>query len=391
MPSPTQPTPADFRANWPGFRGPNGNAHAFVSSAPTNWDGATGAGILWKTAVARNGKSSPVVWGERVFLTGADEQALEIFCFNADSGEIRWRKCVPQTVASDRLGDITDDTGRAAPTMATDGERVFAIFASGDIVCLTLDGDNVWARNLGVPDLNYGYGSSLQVAKGRVIVQYDATDKCRLLALDAATGETVWETPRDVATAWASPLIVDTPERTEIILSADPLIASYDADTGKELWSLECLSGEVAPSPGYADGIVVAANEVCGAKAVRLDDPNLLWESSDDVPDVASPLVTSNGVFMASSGGVVTCLDTASGDVMWQQEFGNSFWSSPVLAANNVYVFDSSGVARVFKAAHTYEEIGSPALGEPVVSTPAFVGGRIYVRGDKHLFCIGGN
>ncbi len=384
------PTREDILANWPSFRGPYGNAIAYCKDVPTDWDGPRSRGILWKTALPRPGFSSPVVWGKRVFLTGADENVREVYCFDADNGDILWRRKVTAVPGSPaEPPEVTPDTGYAAPTAATDGRHVFAIFATGDIVCFDFEGNRIWARNLGVPDNHYGHASSLITYENLLLVQFDHGGGGHLLGLDVATGRTVWETRREVDTSWASPIVVDTGDRTEAILCASPLVAAYNPKTGEQLWSIDCLGGEVGPSAAYSSGRVFAGNEFAVLAAISMDTLEILWQTQDDLPEVSSPLAAGDYLFVATSGGTLSCLDAATGKVLWQQEFENGFYSSPILADGLVYIMDTSGVMHIFKAAGEFKPISDPPLGEKSNCTPAFIDGHIYIRGARHLYCIG--
>jgi outer membrane protein assembly factor BamB len=170
----------------------------------------------------------------------------------------------------------------------------------------------------------------------------------------------------------------------------NPFLTAYDPNNGRELWKLEGMMGENAPSPAYADGRVFAGNQLLSLTAVDARSGKKLWETYDDLPDVASPLAAGGLVVMAASFGVVTGLDAADGTVLWKQEFDTGFYASPILAGGRIYLLDRKGVMRILAAERTAHLIGSPALGEAAEATPAFRGGDIFIRGVKHLFCIRG-
>ncbi len=381
------PPPPPPPTSWPCFRGPDGLGIARVENPPTAWDGKSGSNVLWKVKVPRQGYNSPVVWEERVFVTGADDHAREVYCFNGDTGQILWQGRV-DTVIEGELPEVSEDTGYAAPSTATDGKRVYAIFGTGDIAAFTLEGERVWSRSLGVPDNHYGHSSSLIMHGTNVIVQYDHSKAASILAIDGASGRTVWETPRDVKVAWTSPILARRNGREEIVLSANPFAISYDPANGKELWKVKCMGGEVGPSPAFANGYVFVANEY--AKLVALDPgkQQILWENEDDLPDTASPLAVEDLLITASSAAIVTCYDAESGEVHWKEEFDEGFYGSPVFAGGMVYVMDMEGTTLIFKASKTYELVAKPQLGEGSFCTGAFVENRIYLRGLTHLFCV---
>ncbi len=380
--------PPAMKANWPSLRGPGGIGVTHGSIAPTRWDVETGEGVLWETELPVHGFNSPIVWGNRIFMSGADEEGQEVFCFDADTGKPLWTQTVKTSV---ELPEVSEDTGFAAPTMATDGTRVFAIFATGDLAAFDFEGKPVWQKNLGLPKNPYGMGSSLISDGTRLFVQYDHEDLQKVVALDAATGRPVWETPRKHI-SWSSPALIETETGVQLLLNDEENVTAYDPVSGKQLWTLECLGGEVAPSPAYnGNGIVFVANEYAQASALKLTEgsPEILWQYDEYLPEISSPLATENLFFITTSAGDVVCLDAATGEVKWEQEFDDGFNSSPILVGTRIYSIDLEGVVHIFEAAAEYKPIASIEMGEPVYATPAFVNGRIYIRGDENLYCIG--
>jgi outer membrane protein assembly factor BamB len=382
------------KGNWPGFRGPGGNGHAVNANPPLTWDIGEGRNLLWKTAVPLPGMSSPVVWDDRLFLTGADDLSRQILCFASDTGKLLWRheaSGIPGSPPPEKLPKVMAEPGLAAPTATTDGRFVAAIFATGDLVCLTMEGKRAWAKNLGVPNNHYGHASSLICHEGLLFVQYDQKQNSKLLAFDLATGNLAWQVDRGVI-SWSSPLIVENKGRRELILTNSKAVDGYDPKTGKLLWHVECLAGEVAPSATYTDGVVYAANEYATALALDIGNhdsgPKLLWQWDAVLPDASSPLAAKGLLIVPSGFGAVNCLDGKTGKVLWEHEFDVGFFSSPILVKDRVYLIDASGTAQVFKLAEKFELLGTSKTGENVHATPAFVGGRIYVRGVAHLFCV---
>ena len=372
------------------FRGPGSNGITVQKNVPVDWDGKTGKNIRWKTKIPLPGFNSPIIWGNKVFLSGGNNTKREVYCFDANSGEIVWTGKVENVPGSPATApSVPDYTGYAAPTMTTDGENVFAIFANGDIAAFSMEGKPVWSKNLGVPDNHYGYASSLQMFENTVIVQYDQRKSAKVLALSARTGETVWETSRDVKISWASPVIVDVGDHHELILAADPFVISYNPANGKEIWRLKCLSGEVGPSVAYADGMVFALNEYASLVAIKIEDkPEKVWDDTEYLSDVPSPVATADYLFVATSYGMVACYDTKTGTKYWEQEFDNSIYSSPLISEEKVYLVDKTGITHIFKADKEFALISQPALGEKTTCTPAFANGRIYLRGENNLYCV---
>ncbi|MFX1402812.1 MAG: PQQ-binding-like beta-propeller repeat protein [Promethearchaeota archaeon] len=381
----------EIRDNWPGFRGPEGIGVAYHTDVPTEWDGPSGRNILWKTPIPHPGYNSPIIWGKRIFLSGADRRTQIVYCVDADSGEILWQtelNDIPGT--PERRPQVTEDTGYAAPTMTTDGQRVFALFATGDIACLDFEGNRIWAKNLGMPDNHYGHASSLITYRDLLLLQFDQNSGGRLLALRTRSGDLVYDQPRDVEISWASPILVNTGSRTELILNSNPFVISHDPQTGQELWKVKCMQGEIAPSPAYADGMVYVVNDYARLAAITVGEtPDVTWEYLDDLSEVASPLATKDLIIMAASFGAVTCFDSKTGERLWLQDFEEGFYSSPILVGDTIYLMDMLGVTYVFKAGKEFQLLSKNELGEGAVTIPAFMHNRIYIRGEKNLFCIG--
>ncbi len=385
------PTDEELRRNVPSFRGFHSNGIVYQDNVPQTWNGTTNQNILWKVPVPVEGFNSPIVWGNKIFLSGANQTDQEIFCFDRKTGKLLWRTKIQNIPGSPQTPPkTTSDTGLAAPTMVTDGQKVYAIFATGDIVALDFEGKIVWSKNLGIPQNHYGHASSLQMVKDKLLVQYDQKDNPRLIALAAATGNEVWSTPRKVKISWASPVLADYKGKIQIILSADPLVASYDPETGKENWSLNCIYGEVGPSVCYADGVVYAMNEYASLVAIGLDNPSkVIWESDELLSDVPSPVCANSLLIIPTSYGTVGCFDAKTGEMLWDHEMENNIYSSPMLVKDNVYLIDMKGIMHIFKLSREYTQVAENPLGEDVVTIPAFVDGKIYIRGRNNLYCIG--
>jgi len=386
------PTQAELKANYPFFRGPQGDGVAFQKNTPTDWNGAGGKNVVWKVKVPKAGFSSPIIWGNQLFVTGADAQSRVVYCYDKNSGKLLWEAAADNIQGSpSSMPKVTADTGLAAPTMATDGRAVFAIFATGDVIALDMSGKRLWARNLGVPDNHYGHGSSLIVYKDRLLIQYDTNKSGKLIALDTQSGTTSWETTRNSKISWSSPVLVNTGNRMEVILTTNPNVNGYDPQTGKELWNIACLSGEVGPSAGYADGMVFAGNEYAKLVGIKIGGgtPEVAWEADEFLPEVSSPLAVNGLLYVATTYGVLACYDAKTGTKNWSQEYGDSFYSSPVYADGKVYITDMTGKTHIVKATKDYQLIGTPELGEKAVCSPVFQDGRVYLRGMNNLYCLG--
>ena len=398
----TAPTREEIDQNWPAFRGPAERLPVpLPERAPLSWDATTGAGLLWKTDVPLPGENSPVVWGDRVFLCGADAKHQEIYAFATATGKLVWKQPVstPDSVRGP-APQVSDDCGYAPSTVATDGRYVCAIFPTGDVAGLDVTGKLLWTRNLGPLDNQYGAASSPVLYQGRLLIQLDQGSspddgKSALVALDAATGQTVWRTPRPSQATWSSPLLVNTGTREELIAAGSPWACAYDPVSGAELWRAKCLSGDVAPSPAYAAGRVFVAMDGIALTALpaeaqgTIPPGKFLWTGTDNLPDIVSPLATPDYVFLTTSEGTVTCYDGAHGAKLWEHDLGAEVKSSPVLVGNNVYLLDTAGVMHIFAAARQFKQIGTAKLGETADACPAFVAGKIFLRGKTRLYCVG--
>jgi len=390
---------SQIEKNWPRFRGPAGQGISFYSNIPASWNGKTGEGIRWKAAIPLPGMNSPVVWGNRVFLTGADRQRCQVYCFDANSGELIWQRAVENVPFSKPASDdISADTGFAASTAATDGRRVYAIFANGDVACFDFSGKQIWARSVGPLNNMYGHAASLVVHRNMLLIQLDQArteDKLsKLMALDVTCGKTVWEVRRPVPDSWATPIVISTGQREEIITCANPWVIAYAPATGSELWRAECLGGDVASSPVYANGLVfvIKAYELLVAVSPggqgNVTETNIAWTAEGVMPDICSPATNGDLLFVLETEGIVTCYDAANGAKVWEKDMAKTFMASPSLAAENVYLMAEDGTMIIVKADRQFKEVRRCGLGEESLASPAFQNGRIYIRGKEHLYCI---
>lgn len=394
------PTIDEINKNWSRFRGPGGLGISHYSNVPSSWNGKTGENILWKTAIPLPGENSPIVWEKRVFVTGATESKREVYCVDADSGKILWQKSVENVPGSSPIPPkVSEETGFAAPTATTDGQRVYAIFANGDLVSYDFNGNLVWAKNLGTPKSIYGYASSLLMHKGLLIVLYDQggadENLSKIMAFDSNSGSLVWETKRPVPNSWATPIIINTGKREELITTGNPWVIAYNPDNGTELWRAKCLSGDIAPSPVFADGLVFATNAYAKLAAIRPDgqgdvtSTHIVWTGDSGLPDICSPLAVGGLVFLLQTYGLLTCYDAKTGEIVWDNDFAEAFQASPSLVGDKIYLLTEDGLMIVIKLDRKLEEIGRYELGEKVNASPAFLDGRIYIRGKNNLYCIG--
>jgi len=404
-PQPTSGAPdaasvEELSQNWPRFRGPGGNGISPFTNAPTTWDAKTGAGVAWKTGVPAVGFNSPITWGGKVFISGGDAAKREVFCLDSKTGELRWRQAVANVPGSPaKLPEIPETTGFAASTMASDGRRLYVIFANGDVAALTFEGKVVWSKGFGPLKNPYGHAISLATWRDRLILQLDQGDndegKSKLYALDGKTGQTLWQQPRKVGASWASPIVIEAAGKAQIITLAVPWVIAYSANDGAELWRVECLNGEITPSPVFAAGLVIVASPSEKLLAIRPDGQGdvtktqVAWTNEDNVPDVTSPIGNSELVFSVTTSGLVTCFDAKDGKKQWEHDLELECHASPCLAGNRLYILTQKGAMVVVEAARQYKEIARSDLPDAFHASPAFAADRVFLRGVTNVWCVG--
>jgi len=390
----------DVAKNWASFRGPNGAGISTHSNVPTHWDGKTSEGVIWKTKIPLPGNNSPIVWEDRIFLSGANPNNRQVFCFDTSTGELLWKGDVLGLTRSDEEPlEVMEETGFAAPTAVTDGRRVYAIFPTGDIGCFDFKGKKVWERNLGRPDSSYGYASSLAMYQNLVLIQYDQgsveDEKSALIALDGFSGRVVWQTKRPVGNSWSSPIVAGIGQEYQVIACADPWVIGYNPVDGAELWRVNCLNGDIAPSPIYANGLVFVIEPYSKLVAIKPDGrgdvtkTHIAWISEEGGPDICSPVSNGESIFLLATEGLLECYQVSDGKKLWEHDFQEYFLASPSLVGNNLYLLSEKGVMYISEAGAEYKQLAKCELGEKCHASPAFADGRIYIRGIENLYCIG--
>ena len=394
------PTPEEYRANWPRFRGPDGGGVSAKGDVPLTFDVKTGANIAWSVDIPAAGFSSPVVWGDRVFLSGGDEAKREVMCFDTATGKLLWQSAVPKTDGSpDENPEVPDQCGMAAATVATDGLRVYAMFSNGDLAAFNFDGSVAWAKFLGTPKNQYGHATSLLTWQDRVIVQFDqgdADDKLsKLRAYDGATGAVVWERPRAVGASWATPIIFDAAGKSQLVTLAVPWVISYSPKDGAEVWRADLLDGEITPSPIFAGGTLFIVSPSNKLQPIRPDGTgdvtktHVGWMAEDGIPDVTSPVSNGELIFTVTSSGMLTCYDAKDGKKQWEHDFEDACNASPSIAGGKLILITNKGTLIAVEVAREFKELARSPLGEKIYASPAFAQGKMFVRGVRHLICIG--
>lgn len=391
----------DTSTNWPSFRGFEGNGISPYTNVPTRWDGKTGEGILWKTKVPLPGNNSPIVWGNRIFLSGGDPNGLAVFCFDAASGRLLWTGDVTRAPlkADEEPLEPMEDTGWAAPTTVTDGRRVYAMFVTGDIAGFDFNGKKIWEKSLGTPENAYGHASSLAIYQNLVLIQYDQgvveDGLSSIIALDGFTGEVAWQTKRPVDNSWCSPIVAQIAGQFQVITCSQPWVIAYEPAKGTELWRAGDLTGDMAPSPIYANRLVFVIEPYNRLIAIRPDGKgdvtktHIAWSVDEGGPDICSPVSDGERIFMLGTEGLLICYKTSDGKKLWEHDLEEFCLASPSLVGKNMYVLSEKGLMFIIEAADEYTELAKCDLGEECHASPAFADRRIYIRGVENLYCIG--
>jgi len=394
--------PDAYHANWPRFRGPDGSGVYGGTGLPVSCDLKAGSNVAWSADVPAAGFGSPIVWGDRVFVSGGDLEKREVMAFDLATGKLLWRSAVPKpTDHPAGQGEVSDQCDMAACTVATDGQRVYAVFANGEVAAFGFDGKVAWSKALGVPQNQYGHAASPLTWRDRLIVPLDQGEAddhlSKLFAFDGATGAVVWQQERPVGASWATPIISTVAGKPQIITLGVPWVIAYAAEDGAEVWRAECLDGEVTPSPIAADGTLMVVSPSSKLQSIRPDgkgdvtQTHLGWIAEDGIPDITSPVSNGELVFLADSGGVVTCYDAKTGRKQWEHDMEEEFRASPSLADGRLYLVSKKGTLIVLDATRQYHELAHSSLGEEISASPAFAPHRIILRGTQHLFCLGGS
>jgi outer membrane protein assembly factor BamB len=385
-----------FADNWPGWRGPDGSGVTLETNLPVHWSKTQN--VRWKTPLQGAGVSAPVVWGKHIFLTASDgrrNDRLHVYCYHRQDGKLLWHTRLFGTAPT----DLFAPGGMAVPTPVTDGKQLYALFGTGDLVCLDFAGKPLWIRSLAQeygPFRNrWGMASSPLLVNGLLIVQVDHWGQSYLLGMDVKTGVNRWKTNRDASVNWSSPLAVRVKDKRQIVVFGTRRARGYDAATGTELWKVAGLHFQCIPSP-VSEGDMLFAASGEGVLAIQLDgskgdltETHVKWTSKRATPYTPSPVCYQGRLYLVADRGFATCLDAGSGKQLWKERMGEHFHASLLAGDGKVYFTSSEGVVRVVKAGSKFELLAENTLGEAVMASPAVSQGQIFIRGEKHLFCIG--
>jgi outer membrane protein assembly factor BamB len=383
--------------NWPRWRGPDGNAVSGESPLPLRWGPQTN--ILWKVQVPGEGYSSPIVWGDRIFLTAAREHGERriVHCLERTSGKLLWSRDV-----EDRNPERTSAmTGHAASTPVTDGQRVVASFGNAGVVCYDFDGKRLWHRRLGEFELDLGLASSPVLHRKRVILVCDhdgdrfTSFDSFLIALDAETGKDVWKIERrGLQRSWSTPILVPgAGGKTELIVHAQDHLRAYDPETGRQVWQVENMGGWVTPSPVFGHGMIFASSGKDSATlAVRpggTGEVKPVWQHPRGGPYVCSPVVYGDYLYVNNEQGILTCYQARTGQLQYRERLDGKFIASPIAGDGKVYFTNEAGTTFVVEAGPKFAILARNPLEDYCLASPAVADGKLFIRTEKYLFCIG--
>jgi outer membrane protein assembly factor BamB len=422
--------------DWPSFRGPTASGVADGQNLPVQWDAQQRVGVLWKTEIHGLAHSSPVVWGDRVFLTTAvsskpdatfkaglygegtasDDLSVHqwnVLCLDRATGKVLWERTAYEGVPKEKR-HIKSTYANATP--ATDGRIVVAFFGSQGLYAYDLAGNLLWKRDLGrfdvgaydAPEFEWGTASSPILFKNLVIVQCDQQKGSFLTALDASGGKTVWRTERDELPSWGTPSIFAGKARVELVTNGSNFIRGYDPASGKELWRLGGSSKITAPTPVSSGDLVIVASgrrpeapifAIRGGANGDITLPSgqsrsqpVAWSKGQRGPYMPTPLIYGDHVYILGNDGIFTCYALTDGQEIYRQRIphaGSGFSSSPVASDGKIYLSSEDGEIFVAKAGPKFEILARNDMAEPLMATPAISGGLLIVRSQRHVWAIG--
>ncbi len=385
---------------WTRWRGPSGQGLVPAGPYVDRWGPAIG--VQWKIAVPGRGNSSPVVWGDRIFLTTSHDrgQRLSMLAFSRKDGAKLWETDIPQT----GVEYPHEKNGYASATATTDGELVYASFGRHGLVAFDFSGKIVWHRKFGIIDNYHGPAGSPVLYKDRVFIYQDANpapgQRAFVGAFDKKTGKTLWETPRSETVGWGTAVVINTGERDELVVSSQRRVAAYHPDSGKELWSVRGMTFEVIPTPVVAHGLVFASSGRAGpTMAIRpggsgdVTATHVAWSSPKGSPFVPSGIVVGDLLYLINDmQSILTVYEAATGALVYQERLGvaqrEGFSASPVHVNGKIFFTNDEGQTFVVQAGRKFNLLHVNELGARTLASPALVDGTWYWRTDEALVAI---
>jgi outer membrane protein assembly factor BamB len=386
---------------WPRWRGPSGQGYVAPGKYANTW--APNRNVKWRVAVPGSGNSSPIIWGDRIYVTTAENNGakLSVIAFNRADGKQLWTTVVP---TGGLIENVHQKNGHASATPVTDGRTIYASFGRHGLVAVDMNGKIVWHRKFGAIDNYHGPAGSPVLYKDRVFLYQDhegsPSQKAFVGAYDAKTGQTVWETPRSETVGWGTPVVVNSGTRDELIVNSQRRVTAYDPETGKELWTVRGMTFEVIPTPVVGDGLVFASSGRAGPTyAIRpggtgdVTSTHVAWSTPKGSPFVPSGLVHDGLLYLVNDmQSILTVYEARTGALVYQGRMGvaqrEGFSASPVVVNNEVFFTNDDGETFVVKAGREFALLHTNSLGERTLASPALVDGVWYWRTAGHLIAI---
>jgi outer membrane protein assembly factor BamB len=434
--APSRPNSDKQNGSWPSFRGPQASGIAEKQNLPDRWDAKTGDNILWRTPIPGLAHSSPVVWGNRIFVTSAvssdpkatfrpglygdgdasKDRSLHrwmIYAIDRPTGKIIWERVAHQGEPIDKR-HIKSTYANSTP--ATDGRIVVAWFGSQGVYAYDFSGQFLWKVDLGrldlgaydIPTYEWGPASSPIIWNDLVILQCDTQTDSFILALDAATGKTVWKTDRDELPSWGTPTIATTATGSVLVANASNFIRGYDPRTGKELWRLGGSSKITAPTPIFGEGFFVVVSGRGPERPIFVVRPNahgdltlpegktasesIVWSRTGRGSYMPTPLIYNGILYVLANNGLFDAYNLKTGEEIYRQRLpavGSGFSASPVAADGKIYLSNEDGEMLVIAAGEKFNHLATNSMGELLMATPALSDGVMYVRSSASLFAVG--
>ncbi len=382
---------------WPHWRGPTGQGLAEGKGYPDTWSDKEN--VVWKVQVPGRGNSSPIVWGDRIFLTTArdDGNQISVLSYRRSDGKLLWESKIPGR----KPARVYWKNSHASGTPATDGKRVYASFGNQGLVAVDFQGKMIWQQNLGDIENYHGSAGSPVLYQDRVFIYEDQRRGAFVAAFDKLTGKEIWKTERKAGVGWGTPIVIRAGDHDELIVSSQQRVTAYNPDSGKALWHCAGNLAEVIPTPVVGQGLVFCVSGRAGPTlAIRpggtgdVTETHLVWKQSKGASFVPSPLLYGDLLYQVNDMvSVATCYQAATGKVLWQGRLGEpkseGFSSSPVGVDGKVFFTNDAGETFVLKAGAKFELLQVNRLDAPTLASPALVDGRWYFRTDRQLMAIG--
>jgi outer membrane protein assembly factor BamB len=382
---------------WPRWRGPSGQGLVTGSGYADRWSPTEN--VLWKQSVPGSGNSSPIVWGDRIFVTTARDggRRLSLLAYSRSDGSLLWEVDAP----TGRSESVHQKNGHASATPSTDGQRIYVSFGARGLMAFDFSGKLVWHQDLGDMSNYWGTAGSPLLYKDRIILYQDQNQNSFIAAFDAATGRELWRTRRNARVGWGTPAAVRVVDHDEIIVNGQYAVVAYNPDSGQELWRASGSTMETIPTPVVGHGLVFNSSGRAGPTlAIRpggqgdVTRTHLVWSSPRGSPFVPSPILYGDHLYMVNDmTSIATAFEAATGESLWQGRLGvarrEGFSASPVAFDGKIFFTNDDGETFVLRAGSTFELLHTNQIGERMLASPALVDGKWYFRTQGHLFAIG--